>query len=183
MQQRYIDLHPRTRKKLEALQSEAYSDGALRVSNRIKAILLNSDGRTSSSIGQELSVSREIVSKWLKTYDCRGVEGLFDKKKEGRPANLTDLQKILLCDIIESGPVAYGLSTGIWTSPIVAEVIEMEFGVKYHPGHVRKLLQDFGFSVQTPTRLLASADREKKEKWVQATYPSLKKRLVKEDAE
>jgi winged helix-turn-helix protein len=41
---------------------------------------------------------------------------------------------------------------------IVASVIEEEFGVQYHPGHVRKLLQGWGFSVQRPRRVLARAD-------------------------
>jgi hypothetical protein len=35
---------------------------------------------------------------------------------------------------------AYGLDSGIWTSPMIVWVIEEEFGVQYHPGHVRKLL-------------------------------------------
>ncbi|MGD1101029.1 MAG: winged helix-turn-helix domain-containing protein, partial [Terriglobia bacterium] len=53
-----------------------------------------------------------------------------------------------LSDILDSGPVAYGLDTGIWTSPMIAWAIEEEFGVVYHPGHVRKLLHHLGFSVQ-----------------------------------
>ena len=36
---------------------------------------------------------------------------------------------------------------GIWTSPMIAWVIEEEFGVQYYPGHVRKLLYAWGFSV------------------------------------
>jgi hypothetical protein len=36
--------------------------------------------------------------------------------------------------------VAYGLDNGVWTSPMIAWVMEEEFGIKYHPGHVRKLL-------------------------------------------
>jgi len=72
--------------------------------------------------------------------------------------------------------VAYGLMTGIWTSTTIAEIIEWEFDVKYHPGHVRKLLQDFGFSVQSPKRLLAAADKEKRDRWVSDTYPNIKKK-------
>jgi hypothetical protein len=33
-----------------------------------------------------------------------------------------------LCDILDSGPAAYGLETGIWTSPLVQQVIEEELG-------------------------------------------------------
>ena len=57
---------------------------------------------------------------------------------------------------LDSGPVAYGLDTGVWTSPLITHVIAEEFGVSYHPGHVRKLLYTMGFSVQRPQRLLVT---------------------------
>ena len=46
--------------------------------------------------------------------------------------------------------------------PIIRDIISDEFGVSYHDGHVRKLLKEFGFSVQRPKFLLARADAEKK---------------------
>lgn len=67
---------------------------------------------------------------------------------------MTEKDREQLRDIVDSGPVAYGLQTGVWTSPIVAQIIEEEFAVRYHPGHVRKLLKEMGFSVQRPTTKL-----------------------------
>jgi transposase len=81
-----------------------------------------------------------------------------------------------LGDILDSGPVAYGLDRGIWTSPVIAWVIEEEFGVSYHPGHVRKLLHAMDFSVQRPRRVLARADAAEQERWQRRTYPNLKKK-------
>ena len=48
---------------------------------------------------------------------------------------------------------------------MIAWVVEEEFGVVYHPGHVRKLLHDLGFSVQRPRRVLARADRHQQDRW------------------
>ncbi len=56
------------------------------------------------------------------------------------------------------------------------QAIYEEFGVEYHDGHVRKLLYDFGFSVQSPKRILALADKEKQNKWISKTYPDVKKK-------
>jgi transposase len=176
MQPRLINLHPKTKLFLKRMMIESAKDGAERVSKRIHSVLLNSDGHTSGEIATLLSVSREKVSEWLKIYDQQGFDGLKEGKRSGRPNFLTDLQKVLLCDIIDSGPVAYGLMTGIWTSTTIAEIIEWEFEVKYHPGHVRKLMRDFGFSVQSPKRLLAAADKEKRERWLSETYPNIKKK-------
>ncbi len=77
---------------------------------------------------------------------------------------------------ILKAPVAYGLDNGIWTSPMIAWVIEEEFGVQYHPGHVRKLLPAWGFSVQRPRRILARADVAAQDRWRRRIYPNLKKK-------
>ena len=79
-----------------------------------------------------------------------------------------------------SGPVAYGLDSGIWTSPMIAWVIEEEFGVQYHPGHVRKLLHGWGFSVPRPRRVLARADAAAQDRWHRRIYPTLKKKPARD---
>src|SRR5258708_34600463 len=79
-------------------------------------------------------------------------------------------------DILDSGPVAYGLDSGIWTSPMIAWVIETEFGIQYHPGHERKLLHGWGSSVHRPRRVLAVADPATPDPWHRNIYPSLKKK-------
>lgn len=159
--------------------SEAASDGADRVAKRIHAVLLNSDERTSGEISRVLNSSRSKVSEWLKIYEEQGVEGLKDGYRPGRPSRLTDLEKIILCDIIDSGPIAFGYDSGIWTSKRIRDAISDEFGVSYHEGHVRKLLYEFGFSVQSPKRVLALADKEKQAKWTSFTYPEIKKKHLK----
>lgn len=155
---------------------ESAADGAHRVSRRIHAVLLNHDEHTSSEISALLDVSRSKVSEWLKIFDEQGVDGLLEGERSGRPCLMSDLQKILLCDIIDSGPIAYGLVSGIWTAKIIAGVIQDEFGINYHVSHVCRLLHEFGFSVQSPKRVLARADAEKRAKWTSKTYPTIKKK-------
>jgi transposase len=58
---------------------------------------------------------------------------------------------------------------------MISRVINEEFGVNYHPGHVRKLLKALGFSVQRPRRKLALANTALQNKWRRYTYPNLKK--------
>ncbi len=107
----------------------------------------------------------------------------MEGRRSGRPGRLSDFDKILLCDIIDSGPIAYGYVSGLWTSIRITDVIHQEFGVRYHPGHVRKLLKEFGFSVQSPKRVLARADKEKQAKWTKEIYPDIKKKLRRNEHE
>src|ERR1700686_2985523 len=155
---RILHLHPKTYKRLIRLRKQAEQDGAYRVAKRLQAVVLNSEGRTSGELANLLKAPRSRVSEWLARYQAFGLEGLLEGHRSGRPWELTPAQRKQLGDILDSGPVAYGLDTGIWTSPMIAWVIEEEFGVHYHPGHVRKLLHELGFSMQRPRRVLAKAD-------------------------
>ena len=173
---RLLRLNPQTQKKLSELQKKAERDGAYRVAKRLQAVLLNSRGHASGELASILSAPRSKVSEWLFNYEQYGVEGLLEGYRPGRPSLLTEDQLGELYDIVESGPAAYGLDSGIWTSPMIARVIEDEYGILYHPGHIRKLLHKLGFSVQRPKRVLALADKEKQDEWHRKTFPNLKKK-------
>ena len=158
------------------LSKEAQRDGAYRVAKRLQAVVLNSAGHTSGELAGILKAPRSKVSEWLARYEAHGLEGLLEGYRSGRPPQLTATQRDQFGDILDSGPVAYGLDSGLWTSPLIAWVIEEEFGVRYHPGHVRKLLHGLRLSVQRPRRRLARADAGAPARWQRRTYPNLKKK-------
>ena len=68
-------------------------------------------------------------------------------------------QREQLGDILDRGPVACGLDSGLWTSPRIARVIGEECGVYYHP-----------------CRVPARADAGAQDRWHRHTYPNLKKK-------
>lgn len=176
MHARFLKLHHRTEDKLIRDKKAAERDGAYRVATRIHAVLLNNDGKTSGEIAFLLKRPQSCVCEWLKNYEEFGYEGLLEGHRSGRPPGLSESHQIALGDIIDSGPVAYGFLSGVWTSPMIARVIQEEFGREYHPGHVRKLLSQMGFSVQRPKRLLAKADPQSQNRWRRYTYPNIKKK-------
>src|SRR6266480_1723288 len=165
----------RTVSKLLKLRRQAQQGKAPRVVLRIQGILLSLDGHSTGDIARELKIHRSTVPSWIENWNTHGDEGLWEGHRSGRPRRLDEGQREKLCDILDSGPVAYGLETGIWTSPLVSQVIREEFAEDYHPGHVRKLLKGLGYSVQRPTTRLVQADLAQKRKWVRYTYPKLKK--------
>jgi transposase len=164
-----------TTSKLLALRRQAQKDKEPRVVLRVQGILMSLAGHTTGEIADHLRVHRSTVPLWIDQWNRYGPEGLLEGYRSGRPAGLSPAERERLCDLLDSGPVAYGWETGIWTSPLVCQVIEAEFGPRYHPGHVRKLLQQLGYSVQRPTTKLIQADVKQQRKWVRYTYPNLKK--------
>ena len=158
------------------LRREALKDQEPRVAQRFHAIALSIEGHTTSQIAQSLKVHRSSVPLWIEQWNQQRETGLLEGHRAGRPAGLNLKQREQLQDILDSGPVAYGLETGIWTSPVICRVIAQEFAVNYHPGHVRKLLKGLGYSVQRPTTRLVQADPAEKSRWIRYTYPRLKKK-------
>jgi transposase len=169
----------RTIQKLIALKKSAQEDSAYRVAIRLHSVILNLEGRTPSDISDVLKVNRTNVPAWIRAWNQYGIEGLLEGHRCGRPSGLNPNDKEKLLDIVESGPVAYGFDTGVWTSIIISKVIQNEFNLEYHPGHVRKLLKQVGLSFQRPTYVLAKADPAVRNKWTRYTYPLLKKKPLK----
>jgi transposase len=165
----------RTLRRLKQLRQDAQTDKAPRVALRLEAIMLSVQGQTTGQIAQGLQADRTRVHAWIGAWNAYGAEGLLEGHRSGRPAQLSASQQEGLGDILDSGPVAYGLNTGVWTSPLITQIIEEEFGVNYHPGHVRRLLQQLGFSVQRPKTRLVQADPKKQNRWIRYTHPNLKK--------
>jgi len=176
MRARYLRLTSKKAQELLALKKEAERDGAFRVAKRMHAVLLNDQHHSSGEIARLLAAPRSKVSLWLGQYEEYGWEALLEGHRSGRPNQLEARQRQGVCDILDSGPVAYGFVSGVWTSPMIARVIQEEYQVNYHPGHVRKLLKDLGFSVQRPRKLLAKGDPALQDRWQRYTYPRLKKK-------
>jgi transposase len=176
MRARILRLHFQTRCRLERWRKEAEADGAYRVAKRLHAVLLNNQGCSSGEIAALLDAARSKVWQWLSDYEAFGHEALLEGQRSGRPPLLEEQQKLALGEILDRGPLPYGFASGVWNAPMIRRVIGEEFEVDYSARHVRRLLQDMGFSVQRPKRILARANRAAQQRWRRHTYPRLKKK-------
>lgn len=147
----------------------------IRLWKRVKSIMLYLQGEKPVNIARILNVGFKSVYRWIDKYLKGSIQSLYEGEHTGRPTLLTAEQMAWLSEILDSGPIAYGFETGIWSCPIVQHVIEEEFGVTYHHDHVRKILHKLNFTVQQPKKKLALAKPELQQKWVRETYPALKK--------
>ena len=53
---------------------------------RAKAVLMAAQGFENTTIGERLSLPRQIVSKWRKRFYEKRLDGLADQPRCGRPA-------------------------------------------------------------------------------------------------
>ncbi len=148
--------------------------------NRAKALLLIANGLTREQAAVACDVKVRAVYRWQRAYEGSGVDGLRTKPKPGAPWRLDEQQRADLVEVVTAGPEAAGLDTGMWTSPIIADLIEKRYGVKYSPSRVRAMLPQLGFSVQYPRVRLSRANEEAQQKWVEEELPKIEERVKDE---
>jgi transposase len=157
-------------------QAEAAHD--LRAWKRAKGVLGYIEGKSVIDIAEDLDVVRGTVNQWLRWYERAGVDGLRSRKAPGPAPRLSESQRAELTAIIEAGPQEAGLTSGMWTGPMIADVIRSRFNVGYHNQYVPRLLHALGFSVQRPRKRLARADTEAQATWLNERLPTIKKKRL-----
>lgn len=179
MQAIFAKGNKRTIEKLRFNLKEARKDKAIHVATRIQGIILSLEGYTTGEIAHILDMNRTTIPLWINRWNQYKEHGLYEGYRSGRKVKLSPGEKEQLFDIVESGPVAYGLHTGVWTCPIIAQIIRQEFDVEYHVGHVWKILKEIGVSLQRPGYELINGKPSKKRRWIRLQYPNLKKKPLK----
>jgi transposase len=143
---------------------------------RMRAAELFRRGRRPAEVARELGVSIQSASEWYRRWSAGGKAALRAAGRAGRLPRLDGEQLAKVEAALLAGPLANGFATELWTLPRVAEVIERLTGVRYHPGHVWRILrQQLGWTRQRPARRAVERDDAAIEQWVKQRWPQLKK--------
>jgi transposase len=132
-----------------------------------------------SEIGRRLKVSNQTVSRWRQEFEAGGDAALQSAGRAGRLPSLTDDQKTHLVDLLHQGPERLGYETPLWTCQRVAHLIQENFDVSYHPGHVWRILRQLNWSVQQPVGRALERNEAFIDEWKNQRWPELKKKLKK----
>ena len=126
-------------------------------------------------VARRVGASPSSVFEWRDAYRADGDSGLAPKPVPGRPRKLDPSRYPRMWEILLDGALAYGYSTDLWTLMRIARVIRREFGVKYHPSHVWKILRANGWSCQVPERRAIQRNEKAIEHWKRYKWPAIKK--------
>jgi transposase len=163
-------------RRLRTLFWDAKKAGDLVTWRRAKAVMGYLAKQSVISLSGELDVTRGSINRWLQWFEAEGTDGLLPRKSPGKAPRLSEDQRNALATIIDAGPLASGFSSGLWTGPMIGDLIRKRFEVSFHNHSVPRLLNQMGFSVQRPRKRLASADAEKQAIWINQRFPALKKK-------
>jgi transposase len=147
---------------------------------RLRAWQLKQQGWCQRAIAAALDASEVSVSLWLARARQGGPEALRARHSPGRPPRLSDDQTRLIPEFLWHGPEAYGFRGLVWTRARVAQVIKEEFGVRYHKGHVGRLLARLRWTPQMPIRRAIQRDEKAITRWRGEAWPQLRQRARRE---
>ncbi len=141
---------------------------------RLRAARLFAQGLRPAEVARKLGVSRQSATIWHSAWEAEGTRGLRQAERTGRPPLLTDKELKKVQRALLKGPGVYGWSTELWTLQRVADVIAIETGIRYHIGHVWKMLRRLGWGWQKPARRATERDEEAIARWVREEWPEIK---------
>jgi transposase len=145
------------------------------ITRRVIAVELLEDGKLLTEVADLLKVSISSLKRWKKAFRQGGLAALAPKRHPGPKSKLSAAQRRQLREILLRGPLAAGFSTELWTCRRVAEIVQHEFGISYHPDHLGRILHDLGFSPQKPQQRARERDEEAITRWRKQDWPRIKK--------
>lgn len=132
---------------------------------------------TQGAIARRLGVSRQSVMRWYHAWRGGGRKALRGAGRAGRKPRLAPEQWAHVDTVLRAGARAQGFNTALWTLPRVALVIKRVTGVKYHPGHVWRLLRALDWTLQRPAKRAKERNETAVRHWVTTRWPAVKKTL------
>jgi transposase len=123
---------------------------------RYHALILVTKGYSYKEAADILLVDEETISRWVKLYEQKRLEGLKNHPDWGgehgqrnfNEEELTELEKILQTEAMPCSRVGSG-----WTAKAIRQVIEERFSLRYGRSGVRKLLHYLEWSYQRGRKL------------------------------
>ena len=153
--------------------------GSARVleSRRRRALALVKQGLSQNAAARPLGCAPSSVMRWMRAHHRHGDAGLEVLQAPGRPRRLTARQEARLLRELLRGALAHGYGTDLWTTKRIAEVIERQFGVRYHRAHVSRLLARNDWTPQKPERRARERDEVASVRWKRTRRTRVKRGL------
>jgi transposase len=147
-----------------ALQDEIRRNKDARYDHRLHALLLVAKGNTCQEVADLLGDSVRSVQTWVNRFEEKGLQGVYDLDRPGRPKVLTD-DLASIHDALRKAPEDSGLDCNLWDGKCLSRFIEVRLGKELGVRQAQRLLNDLGFHYRKPRPMMAGGDPEIKDQF------------------
>ena len=114
----------------------------------IQAIAGALEGLTRAEAARLAGMERQALRDAVLRYNAEGLAGLRDRPRPGSKPRLDDTQRAALLKLVLDGPDVEATGLSAWTLAELCREVEERWGVRYHEGHMSKLVRRLGLSRQ-----------------------------------
>jgi transposase len=98
------------------------------------------------------------VENWVHRFDQRGLAGLTEGERSGRPARLDEKQVKEINRVLRAKPSDAGMRVNLWDGKTLSAWIDKTYGVQLGVRQCQRLFRQFEFRLRKPRPVLARAD-------------------------
>jgi transposase len=132
-------------------------------------------GESPEDVARVLGINRVTIYGWLALYRKGGWGSLNAQKRGGRPPILTGHRlKWLYRTITTKDPSQMKVPFALWTSKMIGELIERQFGIELSRASVCRLLNQLGLTPQRPVWQAYQQKSADVRRWLKMEYPRIR---------
>ena len=110
---------------------------------RAQIVLAAARGRDNARIAADLGITVDTVRKWRGRFAARGLDGLRDLHRSGRPRRISELTRAAVVALACQLPAATGVPLSRWTGPeLLAELTQAAPQEKLSASSVLRILAE-----------------------------------------
>ena len=142
------------------LQDEIRRSEESRYDHRLHGVLLVAQGMTCPEVGRLLGDAPRSVEYWVRHFEERGLSGLVEGARAGRPKRLSAAQRQEAESVLRRAPTEVGLSGTLWDGKTLQVWLARRYGVRLGVRQCQRMFRQFRFRLRKPRPLIAHADVE-----------------------
>lgn len=127
---------------------------------RIAACLLLLSGWKSTQVAEIFGLTRWSVVKWIRKVNRKGLGGIKDSPRPGRPSQFDDNLVKELDNALSRSPKEFGIQRVRWDGVVVAEYLKRFHGIEIHVSHAQRWIRKLGYSLRQPIYRYVQATKE-----------------------
>ncbi len=140
------------------LQGEIRRSEEARYDHRLHGVLLVAQGMSCPEVGRLLGDAPRTVEYWVRRFEDKGLAGLVEGERSGRPRRLTSKQWEEVNFILRQPPESVGITRGLWDGKGLAAFIKNRYGVDLGVRQCQNMFRALGFRLRKPRSVIAQAD-------------------------
>lgn len=130
---------------VEELRREMTASAEKRYCTRVVAVFLVAQGQSTAEVGRWLGFSTRAIQKWVARYKQRGLAGLKEGRRPGRPPKLTPVHMSRIQETLEDPPFRERIMSLYWTGRVLQQHIEQRYRITLSVRQCQRILRKLGY--------------------------------------